>query len=78
MELLLMIILVISLKLLEKKREFTIHQRNIKALMKEIHKFINNLCPPIIDHTFQFGEDSYNLRNFQQLPNSTKKLVKLV
>ena len=31
-------------QLLEKKRESTIHQRNIQALMKEIYKFIiNNL-----------------------------------
>ena len=43
-------------KLLEKKREFTIHQPNIQALMKEIQKSINNLSPPIIDRIFQFGE----------------------
>ena len=52
---------------LEMKREFTIHQRNIQARMKEICKFTNNLCSPIIDDMFQFRENSYNLRNFQQL-----------
>ena len=45
--------------------------------MKEIYKFINNLSPPIIDHLFQFCENSYNLRNFQQLPGSTKKTTKM-
>ena len=60
-------------QLLDKKRESTIHQRNIPALMKEIHKFIIYLSPPIIDHLFQFRENSYNLRNFQQLASSTRK-----
>ena len=47
-------------QLLEKKRESTIHQRNIHALMKEICKLTNNLSPPNIDPTFQFRENSYN------------------
>ena len=47
-------------QLLEKKRESTIHQRNIQALMKEIYKFTNKLSPPIIDPMFQFRENSYN------------------
>ena len=64
-------------QLLEKKRESTIHQRNIQALMKEIYKFTNNLSPPIIDHMFQFRENSYNLRNFQQLASSTEKTTKM-
>ena len=51
LELLLMIILISNFtQLLEKKREFTIHQQNIQALMKEIYKFTNNLSPPIINH----------------------------
>ena len=64
-------------QLLVKKKESTIHQQNIQELMKEIHKFLNNLSPPIINHMFQFGEDSYNLMNFQQLPSSTKKTAKM-
>ena len=47
-------------QLVEKKRDSTIHQRNIHAFMKEIYKFTNNLSPPIIDHMFQFRENSYN------------------
>ena len=64
-------------QLLEKKRESTIHHQNMQALMKEIYKFTNNLSPPIIDHMFQFHENSYNLRNFQQLASSTKKTTKM-
>ena len=51
-------------QLLEKKRESTIHQQNMQALMKKIYKFTNNLSPPIVDHMFQFREYSYNLGNF--------------
>ena len=64
-------------QLLEKKRESTIHQRNIQALMKEIYKFTNNLSPPIIDPMFHFRENSYNLRNFQQLASSAKKTAEM-
>ena len=65
------------IQLLEKKKESTIHQRNIEALMKEIHKFTNHLYPPIIDHMFQFHENSYNLKNFEQLESSTEKTTKM-
>ena len=51
-------------QLLEKKRESTIHQQNMQALMKKIYKFTNKLSPPIVDHMFQFREYSYNLGNF--------------
>ena len=44
--------------------------------MKEVYKFTNNLSPPIIDHIFQFRENSYNLKNFQQLASSTKNPTK--
>ena len=64
-------------QLLEKKRESTIHQRKYPSILKVIYKFTNNLSPPIIDHMFQFRENSYNLRNFQQLASSTKKTTKL-
>ena len=45
--------------------------------MKEIHKFTNHLYPPIIDHMFQFHENSYNLKNFEQLESSTEKTTKM-
>ena len=45
-------------QLLKKKRESTIHQQIIQALMKKIYKFTNNLSPPIIDPMFQFRENS--------------------
>ena len=63
-------------QLLEKKRESTIHQRNIQALMNEIYKFTNNPSPPIIDPMFPFRENSYNLRNFRSWQVLRKKLLK--
>ena len=44
--------------------------------MKEIYKFTNNLSP-IINHMFQFRENSDNLRYLQQLASSTKKTTKI-
>ena len=72
-----MVILVISLNFLKRKENLPFINENIQAFMKEIYKFTNNLSLPIIDHMFQFRENSYNLRNFQQLASSTKKTTKL-
>ena len=72
-----MVILVISLNFLKRKENLPFINENIQAFMKEIYKFANNLSPPIIDHMFQFRENSYNLRNFQQLASSTKKTTNL-
>ena len=35
------------------KNERTIHQQNIKVLMKKNYKFENDLSPPLIDDMFQ-------------------------
>ena len=64
-------------QLLVRRKESTIDQRNIQTLLKEIYKFTNNPSSPIIDHMFQFRENSYNLRNFQQLASYMKKTTKM-
>ena len=43
--------------------ESTIHIRNIKILMTEIYKFLNDLSPPIMNDIFQKQENYYSLRN---------------
>ena len=40
--------------LLEKQYNFSIHQRNLKALMTEIYKIVNRIAPPIMDSLFTF------------------------
>ena len=54
------------------KKEHTIHQQNINVLTKEIHKFENNLSPPLIDDMFQVRKINYNLRHFQKFANTKK------
>ena len=41
--------------------------------MTEICKNINNHAPPIMPHSFQFLENTFNLRNFSQLVTDNKK-----
>ena len=54
-------------ELLTTKNERTIHQQNINVLMKEIHKFENNLSPLLIDDMFQVRKTNYNLKHFQKI-----------
>ena len=47
--------------------ESTVHIRNIKVLMTEIYKFLNDLSPPIMSDVFEKHEDHYSLRNPRSL-----------
>ena len=49
-------------KLLGMSNESTIHIKNIKVLMTEIDKFLNDLWPQIMNKIFQKQEDYYSLR----------------
>ena len=49
--------------LLEMPNESTNHIKNVKVLMTEIYKFLNDLSPPIINDIFQKQENYYSLRN---------------
>ena len=51
-------------------------KKNFKCLAKEIYKFLNDLCPPIINiilNIFEVRVNIYNLRNFQSLYCTCKK-----
>ena len=62
-------------ELLMTKNERTIHQQKFNVLMKGIYKFENDLSPMLIDDMFQVI--NYNLRNFQNMANTKKNLVKM-
>ena len=49
-------------ELLEMSNESTIHIQNIKVLMTEIYKFLNDLSPPIMSDIFQKQENYYSLK----------------
>ena len=61
--------------LLEKQKEFPIHQRNLQVLITEIYKTLNDIDPPIMKSLFQFGINQYNLINFQGLPTEKRNTV---
>ena len=52
--------------------ESTVHIRNIKVLMTEIYKFLNDLLPPIMNDIFEKHEDHYSLRNPRSLASKRK------
>ena len=61
--------------LLEKINEITIHQRNFKVLMAEVHKVINEYAWPIMGNFFICTENTHNFRNFAITLNKNKKTV---
>ena len=59
-------------ELFEMSNESTVHIRNIKVLMTEIYKFLNDLSPPIMSDIFEKHEDHYSLRNPRSLASKQK------
>ena len=51
--------------LLDMDNSFTIHDRNLQKLAKEMYKVKNNLCPSFIQSLFVISTNPYNLRNNQ-------------
>ena len=61
--------------MLEKRKEFTIHQRNLQVLMTEIYKIVNGIAPPIMNSLFNFRLNQYNIRNFQELSTEKRNTI---
>ena len=54
-------------ELLQRNRSASTHHNNIQTLAKEVFKVLNNICPPIIKTFFDFSENRYNIRQFQEM-----------
>ena len=54
-------------ELLQRNRSVTIHHNNIETLTTEVFKVVNNICPPIMKTFFDFRENRYNIRKFQEM-----------
>ena len=52
--------------------ESTVHIRNIKVLMTEIYKFLNDLSLPTMSDIFEKHEDHYSFRNPRSLASKLK------
>ena len=56
--------------------ESTMHIRNLKFLLTEVYKFLNDLSPPIINEVFQTNDCPYDLRNPRILESKHKSTIK--
>ena len=59
-------------ELLEISNKSTIHIKNIKVIMTEIYKFLNDLSPPIMNGIFQKHENYNSLENPRYLVSKRK------
>ena len=54
-------------ELLKRNRSVSIHHKNIQILTTEVFKVVNNTCPPIMKTFFDFRENRYSIRKFQEM-----------
>ena len=63
--------------LLMKDNSFSIHERSIQSLAKEIYKFLNGLSPSFLNNVFRKNiSNSYDLRNHKELYFRNPKRVR--
>ena len=62
--------------LLDKCKEFSIHQRHLQTLMIELYKIIHQIAPPIMNPLFIFRENTHNICYYQILSNNVRKTVR--
>ena len=63
-------------ELLSINNEVFIHNKNIQALLIEVHKDLNGLSPPIMLDLFVIRNNIYNLRNFRELYCEKQKTIR--
>ena len=56
--------------------ESTMHIRNLKFLLTEVYKFLNDLSLPIINEVLQTNDCPYDLRNPRILESKHKSTIK--
>ena len=63
-------------ELLSINNEVSIHNKNIQALLIEVHKDLNGLSPPIILDLFTIRNSIYNLRIFREFYCEKQKTIR--
>ena len=63
-------------ELLKRNRSVSIHHKNIQLLTTEVFKVMNNTCPPIMKKIFDFRENRYSIRKFQEMRQQKVKTVR--
>ena len=54
-------------ELLQRNRSVCIHHKNIQTLNTKVFKVVNNICPPTMKTFFDFRENRYKMREFQEM-----------
>ena len=62
-------------ELLQRNRSISIHHQNIQTLAMEVFKVVNKICPPIMKTFFDFRENRYNIRKFQEIRQQKVRTV---
>ena len=62
--------------LLKSNKQITLHPRNWQVFMTNVFKIIHGLSSPIMDNSFVFCENIYNIRSFQIVSDENKKTVR--
>ena len=63
-------------ELLKRNRSVSIHHNDIQILTTEVFKVMNNACPPIMKTFFDFKENRYSIRKFQEMRQQTVRTVR--
>ena len=61
---------------LKRNRSVSIHHKNIQILTTEVFKVVNNTCPPIMKTFFDFRENRYSIRKFQEMRQQKVRTVR--
>ena len=64
--------------LLQSNKRVSIHHKNIQTLTMEVFEVVNNNCPPIMKTFFDFRENRYNIKKFQEMRQQKIRTVRYV
>ena len=65
-------------ELLKRNRRVSIHHKNIQILTTEVFKVVNSTCSPIMKTFFDFRENRYSIRKFQEMRQQKVRTVRYV
>ena len=63
-------------ELLQRNRIVSIQHKNIQFLTMEVFKLVNNTCPPTMKTFFDFRENRYSIRKFQEMRQQKVRTVR--
>ena len=62
--------------LFQNNKDITFHQKNLQILMTEVYDIVKGGALAIMKNLFIFGENIYNIGNFEIIANENKNTVR--